>query len=125
MTVLQELYECHLRKERGLADQSVQSYRPFIKEFLVERVAMTGSACAAALAPQDVRDFLLDRIRERPTKSSKLLSTALRSFLRFMFLRGETAVDLSLVVPTVRQWRQATVHTFISSGGGRAGSASL
>jgi integrase/recombinase XerD len=114
MAVLQERYERYLRRERGLAEQSIRTYRSFIRKFLVERVATTGSVCAEALAAQDIRDFLLDRIRKQPTKSSKLLCTALRSFLRFMFLRGETAVDLSLAVPTVRQWRQATVHTFIS-----------
>jgi site-specific recombinase XerD len=113
VAVLQERYESHLRRERGLADKSVRTYRHFIREFLVERVGTTDSTCAAALNPQDVRDFLLDRIRKRPTKSSKLLATALRSFLRFLFLRGETAVDLSLAVPTVRQWRQATVHSFL------------
>src|SRR5262249_405445 len=29
------------------------------------------------------------------------------------FLRGETAVDLALAVPSVRRWRKATVHSYL------------
>lgn len=111
---LQARYEDYLRNERGLVERSIGAYRPYIQAFLAEPVTMTGSASASSLDPQAIRDFLLDRIGAQSTKSSKLLATALRSFLRFLFLRGETQVDLSLAVPTVRQWRQASVHPFLS-----------
>ena len=41
------------------------------------------------------------------------MGSALRSFLRFLFLRGEIGVDLALAVPTVRQWRLSSVPRFI------------
>ena len=82
-----------------------------VASLLVEHLARTGSTCT--LVAQDVQYFLLNRIPKRPTKSSRLLGTALRSFLRFLFQRGETAADLSLAVPMVRQWRQSAVHTFL------------
>jgi site-specific recombinase XerD len=37
------------------------------------------------------------------------MASALRSFLRFLFLRGETGVDLALSIPMVRQWRLVDV----------------
>lgn len=111
--VLQDRFETYLRQERGLSERSVQAYRPFIHNFLVDRVANLGSPCVAALVAENVRDFLLKCVRKRPTKSSRLLGTAIRSFLRFLFQRGETVVDLSLAVPTIRQWRQASVHAFL------------
>jgi site-specific recombinase XerD len=114
VAVLHERFEQHLMQQRGLSEQSLQAYRPFVHDFLIERVTKTGSVCPATLDPQDVRDFLLTRIRKQPTRSAKLLSTALRSFLRFLFQGGETAVDLSLAVPTVRQWRQAVVHSYLA-----------
>jgi integrase/recombinase XerD len=113
VAMLQERFEQHLRQQRGLSEWSLQAYRPFIYSFLVEQVAKTGYVCPATLDPQSVRDFLLTRIRNRPTRSAKLLGTALRSFLRFLFQSGETAVDLALAVPTVRQWRQAAVHSYL------------
>jgi len=111
VAVLQERFECHQRQDRGLSEQTLQTYRPFIHDFLVEHIARTSTACT--LVPHDVQDFLLKRVRKRPTKSSRLRSTALRSFLRFLFQSGETAADLSLAVPMVRQWRQSAVHTFL------------
>jgi len=111
VAVLQERFERHQRQDRGLSEQTLQTYRPFIHDFLVEHLARTGSTCT--LVAQDVQYFLLNRIPKRPTKSSRLLGTALRSFLRFLFQRGETAADLSLAVPMVRQWRQSAVHTFL------------
>jgi integrase/recombinase XerD len=61
-----------------------------------------------------VQDFLLDRIRGRSSEYSRLLSTALGSFLRFLYLRGETTTDLSVSVATVRRWRQVSVSVFLS-----------
>jgi site-specific recombinase XerD len=111
--MLMERFEQHLLQQRGLSEQSLQAYRPFIHGFLVEQVAKTSSFCPATLDAQGVRDFLLTRIGNPPNRSAKLLSTALRSFLRFLFQSGETTVDLSLAVPTVRQWRQAPVHSYL------------
>ena len=107
-------YVDHLRNERGLTERSIQVYLPFIQDYLAARVATTGSASPAALDAQGVRQFLLDRVRDRSSEYSRLLATSLRSFLRFLFLRGETELDLSFAVPTVRRWSQASVHGFFS-----------
>ena len=107
-------YADYLRNERGLTEQSIYIYLPFIRGFLASRVATTGSASPASLDAQSVRDFLLDRVRDRPSEYARLLATTLRSFLRFLFLRGETELDLSLAIPTVRRWSQAPVHAFFS-----------
>jgi len=113
VAALQERFEQYLLQQRGLSERSLHAYRPFVHDFLIERVTKNGSVCPATLDPQGVRDFLLTRIRKWPTKSAKLLSTALRSFLHFLFQAGQTAVDLALAVPTVRHWPQANVHSFL------------
>lgn len=112
--VLQERYERHLRSERGLAEKTIRLYRPFVRDFLAGRVVPSDRVGVAGLGPQDVRDFLLARARMQHGISAKLLGTALRSFLRFLFLAGDTPVDLSLGVPAIRHWRLANVHPYIS-----------
>ena len=107
-------YVNYLRNERGLAERSIGVYLPFIHDFLTERVNRVGSVSLGALDAPTVRDFLLQRVPDRPSEYTRLLATALRSYLRFIYLRGETATDLSLSVPTVRRWRQATVPAFLS-----------
>lgn len=111
---LKQRYVDFLRNERGLTQTSICVYLPFIHDFLTDRVARIGIASPRTLDAVAVRDFLLRRIRGRSGEYTRLLATALRSFLRFIYLREETATDLSLCVPTVRRWRQAGVHAFLS-----------
>jgi integrase/recombinase XerD len=110
---LEHRYMDYLRKERGLTENSLRVYLPFIHDFLSEQVAKTGAFTETLDAPM-VRAFLLERVRNRSSEYSRLLATSLRSYFRFLYLRGETAIDLSLSVPTVRRWRQAGVHAFLS-----------
>lgn len=107
-------YVDYLRNERGLAENSICVYAPYIHDFLTERVEGSGSAFLGELDAQAVQDFLLARVRDRSREWSRLLATALRSFLRFLYVREETAIDLSISVPMVRRWRQATVPAFLS-----------
>lgn len=98
-------YEAHLRRERALAESTVAGFLVVAREFVDERL----DGAAAALRPKVVHEFLLARVRRLSPKRAQYVGTALRSFLRFLFVRGETETDLSRAVPTVRQWRLASV----------------
>jgi integrase/recombinase XerD len=111
---LQRRYVDYLRNERGLAENSICVYSPYIHDFLITLVDKCGSVCQERLNARMVQEFLLARVRDRSSEWSRLLATALRSFLRFLYVRGETAVNLSLSVPTVRRFRQASVPTYLS-----------
>jgi site-specific recombinase XerD len=109
--VLIRRYVGHLRCDRGLCARSIEVYSPFVRVFvgaqqLPERFA--------ALDASVVRRYLLDRSQNRSASFVKLLTAALRSFLRFLFLDGGTAVDLSTAVPPVRRWRFAAVPPFLT-----------
>lgn len=114
VTEFQRRYVDYLRNDRGLTENSIRVYSPYIHDFLIELVARTGTAPLSGLDAVTVQDFLLDRIQDRSSEYSRLLATALRSFLRFLYLRGETTTDLSVSVATVRRWRQASVPAFFS-----------
>ncbi len=109
---LQQRYVQYLREERGLTENSILVYSPYIHDFLATLI--TGSTTPGELDAVAVQDFLLDRVRNRSSEYSRLLATALRSFLRFLFVRRETMIDLSVSIPTVRKWRQAAVPTLFS-----------
>ena len=78
---LNRRYVNYLRNERGLTENSVRVYSPLIRDFLTEQVARTGYASPGALDAMTVRDFLLDRVRNRSSEYTRLLATALRSLL--------------------------------------------
>ncbi len=112
--VLRRRYVDYLRSERGLAENSIRVYEPYVRDFLGEVAAVSGSVSPADLAPETVQQYLLDQVRGRSCQYSRLLAAALRSFLHFLFLRGETTLDLSPSIPMVRTWRQASVPAYVS-----------
>jgi integrase/recombinase XerD len=107
-------YVTFLRRDRGLAENSIAVYAPCARDFFRYRVTHAGRLALEALDAEMVRRFLLSRIANRSTESSRLQSVALRSVLRFLFHRGETPRDLSPAVPMVRTYRQATVPAILS-----------
>src|SRR5215218_6310374 len=73
-------YEEYLRKDRGLAANSLQVYVPLIRELLKFQATKVGSVSPQSLNTLMIRDFVLDHTRSRSAEYRRLLSTALRSF---------------------------------------------
>lgn len=100
-------YGLYLRRERALEEGTIVAYQQVVHAFVAEHfkgnVARPDSLCSA-----DVRDFLLTRAGRAPRRV-QFMGTALRSFLRFLFLRGETKTNLAFAIPTVRRWRSSIV----------------
>ncbi len=107
-TILLARYEEHLRRERALAPSTISAYRSFVSGFVVDSLGDVAGGLDA-LSAGEIRDFLLSRVGRLAPRRLQALGCALRSFFRFLFFRGETAVDLSFAVPTVRQWRLSGV----------------
>jgi site-specific recombinase XerD len=112
--VLTQRYVYYLRTGRGLAENSVLIYTPCVRDFLAYWLTKTGSITIETLDVETIRAFLIERIAHRSSESSRLLAVALRSFLRFLFLRGETPRDLSAAVPMVRTYRLSGVPALLS-----------
>lgn len=111
---LTQRYVAFLRQDRGLAENSIAVYAPCARDFFAYCTVKAGRLALEALDADTVRAFLLRRIANRSTESSRLLSVALRSVLRFLFLRGETPRDLSSAVPMVRVYRHSGVPAVLS-----------
>ena len=111
--VLEKRYTEYLRQDRGLAENSLRVYVPLIRDFLAGQIAGGSGLSSTSLNARMIRNYLLLRSVDRSSEHSRLLATALRSFFHFLFLRGDTPVDLSVSVPTVRTWRQSSVPAFL------------
>ncbi len=108
-------YVDYLRQDRGLAENSVHVYAPFIRDFLRnQNAADTGFVIPAAFDATTIRNHLLARSKGRSGEYMRLMAVALRSFCHFLFLRGDTPRDLASAVPTVRKWRQSSVPSFLT-----------
>lgn len=108
-------YVDYLRQDRGLAENSVHVYAPFIRDFLrAQNAGDGGFVLPDAFDATTIRSHLLARSKGRSGEYMRLMAVALRSFCHFLFLRGDTPRDLASSVPTVRKWRQSSVPTFLT-----------
>jgi len=107
-------YKGYLREDRGLTENSLLVYVPFIRDFLAAQTAQTGGVSPKSFGALIIRNFILEHTRDRSSEYARLLCTALRSFFRFLLLCGETSRDLSNAVPKFRKYRQSVPPAFLS-----------
>lgn len=101
-------FEHYLRQERTLANVTISYYLPFVRSFLNHRFG-DGSVLLRRLSVRDIVSFVQQEVLRMHLKRAKLLTTALRSFLRFARYRGEVKVDLAAAVPTVANWSMTSI----------------
>jgi site-specific recombinase XerD len=101
-------YEQHLREARGLAKATIVNYVPFIRSFLKDRFG-GATATLSLLCARDVVAFVQHQARRLHPKRAKLLTSALRSFLRYARYRGEVKLDLAAAVPIVPNWSMSSI----------------
>lgn len=96
----------YLVEERGLSQSTVGNYLPPIRSFLGEHFG-TGPLLLNELGPADVTRYLLRYFSSRRARSC--MASALRSFFRFLLLKGDTTIDLANAVPRIAYWRLSGV----------------
>jgi site-specific recombinase XerD len=106
-------YEKYLRAERGLITGTILEYQSYARKFLVERFRKEPLVLKEIKA-SDVSDFVLRHCRSLSVKRAQLMTTAFRSFFRFLFGKGELRADLASSVPPVANWRQSTLPKYIT-----------
>lgn len=108
-----QAYEQYLREERVLAEATIVNYAPFIGRFLKDRFS-AGPVKLSSLRARDVVRFVQRQARHLHLKRAKLLTSALRSFLRYARYRGEIRLDLATVVPCVANWSMPSIPRAIA-----------
>jgi len=101
---MEQAYERFLVRERGLTSATVKNYLPTVHVFLTERFG-TETIELERLVAQDANQFILRHAQHLSRTRAKLLVTALRSFLRFLYQRGDIPIDLASALLPVMHWR--------------------
>jgi len=103
-----QAYAQYLREARDLARTTIVNYVPFIRGFLTDRFG-SERVMLSRLSARDVVGFVQRQAPHLHLKRAKLLTTALRSFLRYARYRGEVRLDLAAAVPIVANWSMASI----------------
>jgi site-specific recombinase XerD len=108
-------YRRYLIQQRGLSESCLPNYISYVEQFLSERFAET-EPCLAELCATDVTSFIAARAATMSPGRAKLLVTALRSFLRYLFHQGEITVALAGCVPPVAAWSFSAIPKSLPAG---------
>jgi len=109
----------YLKAERGLAAGTICGYvaavRPFVAGRLIgDRVDLSGVTAA------DVSAFVVAVCPTRPPGPAKVIVTAMRALLGFLYLEATLPVALAASVPSVASWRLARLPRPLTAGQVRA-----
>jgi site-specific recombinase XerD len=110
---LTQAYAQYLREAQTLAEATIHNYVPFIHRFLQDRFT-DGPVRLSRLRAGDIVHFVQQEAPQLHQKRAKLMTTALRSFLRYARYRGEVALDLAAAVPIVANWSMPSIPRAIA-----------
>jgi site-specific recombinase XerD len=109
---LERDYARFLTQERGLSQATLDNYLPTARRFLASRFG-AGRTCLDKLRSHDVTAFVLRDTSALSRKRVQLTTSALRSFLGFLYQRGELTANLAASVPAVASWRLSDLPQFL------------
>jgi integrase/recombinase XerD len=105
---LQEDFGLYLQQERVLAPTTVTNYISFVKKFLAHRFK-TGRVNLSDLSAADVVESVQHLALSLSRRRAKAMSSALRSFLRYVRYQDLIRADLAACVPCVADWSVAPI----------------
>lgn len=107
-----DAFVAYLAHERGLASSTVERHKLLALRFLQE-VCPSGANGFVALTPEIVIGYVERHALDGAADSGKAMCGALRTFLRYLHLKGFISVTLADCVPSIRRWRLAGLPTFL------------
>ncbi len=103
----------HLLDVQALSPATCRQYTPFAEQFLTERFA-SGNVELGELGAGDVVGFIRRQSSRLSPARAKCATIAMRSFLRYLRLRGDVVIDLAAAVPTVPNWSMTAIPRAIA-----------
>ncbi len=101
-------YKDYLLHERSITIEAADQY-VVVAQRLLKDCFSTIPIELARLNAQNIVSFVLSESRRFSVGTTKLRVTALRSFLHFLYIKGEISVDLATVVPAIAGQRYSNL----------------
>jgi integrase/recombinase XerD len=108
-----QAYGEYLREERAVTKATIVNHIPFVRLFLKACLG-SGPAKLSSMGATDVVRFVRRHAGHLGLGRAKIMTHALRSFLRYARYNGEVTLDLAAAVPTVANWSMSTIPRAIA-----------
>jgi len=103
-------YDDHLRDVCGLAASTRRNHCRIVVQLLRKKFAGDGGVTTATLRPVDIRRFIAGQLGDSPSHSAAAqLASALRSYLRYRTICGDSVASLTAVISSPVQWKIASL----------------
>lgn len=99
-------FTLHMQGTCGFAEATCRSRARYVRQFL-ERQYDSGPVDLNNLCRDDLVNFVTGQARGRNRGSVQVVTSSLRSYLRYLQLRGICGAQLVAAVPTISRWRLA------------------
>lgn len=103
-----EKYRAYLQHERRLGERTIRGRVDVARGFLTTQL-VDGSLRLDRLGPEAVVGFVQDASKRYATGSMKVVTSSLRTLLRFLFVTAALNQNLAAAVPSVAGWRLSTL----------------
>lgn len=108
--VILELFASWMLQHRGVTPRTLYRYRRVLDVFLA-----TLGEDPAAYDVASIRAFVVAHLGRRGRGEARAAVTAIRSFLRFLVAEGRVSEGIEHCVPTVPQWRLASLPRYLEA----------
>lgn len=112
-------YEAYLRRACGLAGVTVAYRRRYARD-LLRALGVTRTRDLRTWSPERIERHVAALGRTCKPSSGQVAASSIRSFLRFLLLRGFITRNLAAAVPSFANWRLASLPTAVNRDGLRA-----
>lgn len=107
-------YEFHLEHVQGVSVGTRRMYLQYARRLCRARFGDTVPVWSA-LTAGDIAEFVQQQAAALKPAASRAPVTAVRAMLRYLVLTGAVRAGLEGAVPTIRQWKQASLPRYLSA----------
>jgi len=107
-------YDKHLRQTIGVAESTRCQYTRYVLHFLSETGTDVFLDKSINLQPSELIQYVIKQREHHPLPVLKSMITALRSFLRFLQMKGLCEARLVNAVPSLPAWKLAGIPNYLT-----------
>ena len=108
-------FERYLQQTVGVREPTRRQYIRYVQQFLREIFSTVSQIELNNLRPDDLIHFMMKQKNYYEIPSLKAMTTALRSFLRFLQMKGLCEARLVKAIPAVADWKLSQIPKYLTN----------